>query len=92
MRTATSTPSSSRRVRRSVRVRRTGGDHDVFVSGDDAAAKGRVVEILRGWFGWQRVTDLGDITTARGTESYLPLWIRLWGALGTPDFNVKIVR
>lgn len=69
-----------------------GGDHDVFVSGDDAAAKGRVVEILRGWFGWSRVTDLGDITTARGTESYLPLWLRLWGALGTPDFNVKIVR
>lgn len=69
-----------------------GGDHDVFMSGDDAAAKGRVSEILRGWFGWTRVIDLGDITTARGTESYLPLWIRLWGALGTADFNVKIVR
>ncbi len=69
-----------------------GGDHDVFVSGDDAAAKGRVVEILRGWFGWKNVVDLGDLSTARGTEQYLPLWVRLWGALGTPDFNVKIVR
>ncbi len=69
-----------------------GGDHDVFVSGDDAAAKGRVVEILRGWFGWRNVVDLGDLSTARGTEQYLPLWVRLWGALGTPDFNVKIVR
>jgi hypothetical protein len=73
-------------------ARVAGGDHDTFVSGNDAEAKARVVEILKGWFGWRRVIDLGDITTARGTESYLPLWIRLWGALGTADFNVKIVR
>lgn len=69
-----------------------GGDHDVFVSGNDKEAKARVTEILRGWFGWKSVVDLGDISTARGTESYLPLWLRLWGALGTADFNVKIVR
>jgi len=69
-----------------------GGDHDVFVSGNDPQAKGRATEILRGWFGWKRVVDLGDITTARGTESYLPLWVRLWGALKTADFNLKIVR
>lgn len=68
------------------------GDHDVFVSGNDAAAKGRVTEILRGWFGWRRVVDLGDITTARGTEGHLLLWIRLWGALQTADFNIKIVK
>jgi predicted dinucleotide-binding enzyme len=71
---------------------RVAGDHDVFVSGDDREAKGRVIEILRGWFGWKHVIDLGDITTARGTESFLPLWIRLWGALGTADFNVHVVR
>jgi len=71
---------------------RVKGDHDVFVSGNDAGAKGRVTEILRGWFGWKNVIDLGDITTARGTEMYLPLWVRLWGALGTADFNLKIVR
>jgi len=69
-----------------------GGDHDVFVSGNDKDAKGKVAEILRGWFGWKNVIDLGDITTARGTESYLMLWIRLWGALGTADFNVQIKR
>ena len=39
-----------------------------------------------------RVIDLGDITTARGTEMYLPLWVRLWGALHTADFNIKIVQ
>ena len=38
------------------------------------------------------VIDLGDITTARGTEMLLPIWLRLMGALGTPDFNFKIVR
>ncbi len=72
--------------------RLAGGDHVVFMSGNDAGAKARVGEVLRGWFGWKHVVDLGDITTARGPESYLPLWLRLWGALGTADFNIKIVR
>lgn len=71
---------------------RLGADTDVFVSGNDEEAKARVSEILRGWFGWKSVIDLGDITTARGTEAYLPLWIRLWGALGTANFNVRVVR
>ncbi|HXU84051.1 MAG TPA: NAD(P)-binding domain-containing protein [Polyangia bacterium] len=68
------------------------GEHDVFVCGNDAGAKARVSEILRGWFGWKHVVDLGDISAARGTESYLLLWLRAWGALGTGDFNIHIVR
>jgi predicted dinucleotide-binding enzyme len=71
---------------------RVPGEHATFVSGNDAEAKQKVTEILRGWFGWKQVIDLGDITTARGTEAYLMLWLRLWGALGTPDFNVHIVK
>lgn len=67
------------------------GDHDVFVSGNDAAAKARVTEILRS-FGWKRVTDLGDITTARGVEMVVPVWVQLMGAMKTPMFNFKIVR
>lgn len=67
------------------------GVHDTFVSGNDADAKRQVTQILTEWFGWKRVVDLGDITTARGTECYLMLWLRLWGSLGTPDFNVHIV-
>jgi predicted dinucleotide-binding enzyme len=50
-----------------------GGEHTVFVSGDDAAAKEQVTGFLREWFGWRHVVDLGDITTARGVEMYLPL-------------------
>jgi len=69
-----------------------GGDHVMFLSGNDAAAKATVGEFLKTQFGWKELVDLGDITTARGTECYLPLWIRLWGALKTPYFNVKIVK
>jgi hypothetical protein len=69
-----------------------GGDHVMFISGNDAAAKATVGEFLKTQFGWKELVDLGDITTARGTECYLPLWIRLWGALKTPYFNVKIVK
>jgi predicted dinucleotide-binding enzyme len=68
------------------------GDHDVFMSGNDNGAKAQTAEILRGWFGWKHVVDLGDITTARGTECYLMLWLRLWGTLKTGDFNVHVVR
>ena len=71
---------------------RVPGDHDIFVSGNDAAAKAKVTEILRDWFGWKSVIDLGDITTARGPESYMILWLRLWGATGTGDLNIKVVR
>ena len=63
----------------------------VFVSGNDAEAKALVTGLLKD-FGHQDVIDLGDITTARGTEMLLPVWLRLWGALGTPAFNFKIVR
>ncbi len=36
--------------------------------------------------------DLGDITTARGTEMYFGLWIRQFIASGNPMFNVSIVQ
>lgn len=69
-----------------------GGDHSMFVCGNDADAKAKVKGWLGEWFGWRDVIDLGDITTARGTEMLLPIWLRLWGALGTPMFNFKIAR
>ncbi len=68
-----------------------GGDHTVFVSGDDPDAKAAVTELLKA-FGHRDVIDLGDITTARGAEMMLPIWLRLWGALGTGEFNFKIAR
>lgn len=63
----------------------------VFVSGNDAEAKGVVTDLLMS-FGHTDVIDLGDITTARGTEMAFALWVRLMGSFGTPMFNFRIVR
>jgi 8-hydroxy-5-deazaflavin:NADPH oxidoreductase len=68
-----------------------GGDHSVFVSGNDPEAKQTVVSLLAD-FGHTDVIDLGDLSTARGAEMYLPLWLRVMGAVGTPFFNIKVVR
>ena len=72
-------------------ARVAGGDHSVFVSGNDADAKSVVAELLTG-LGHRDIIDLGDITTARGAEMILPIWLRIWGALGTGEFNFKIAR
>ncbi len=68
------------------------GSHNVFVAGDDAEAKAHVGAMLVS-FGWPPadILDLGDISASRGLEMYLPLWLRLWGATGTRDVNVKVV-
>lgn len=63
----------------------------VFVSGNDADAKAAVTAMLHE-LGHADVIDLGDITTARGTEWMMPFWLRLMQALGTPAFNYRIVR
>jgi 8-hydroxy-5-deazaflavin:NADPH oxidoreductase len=68
-----------------------GGDHHLFVCGNDTGAKETVTGWLKSWFGWKNVVDLGDITNARGVEMLLPVWVRLMGTLKTPMFNFKIV-
>lgn len=69
-----------------------GGEHTLFVCGNDAEAKQRVSGLLTEWFGWSDVLDLGDISMSRGTEGYLPLWVRLFGTLQSPMFSIKVVR
>ncbi len=69
-----------------------GGNHSMLVCGNDAGAKTEVTRMLKEWFGWKDVVDLGDITNARGTEMWVALWVRLYGALQTPMFGMKIVR
>jgi predicted dinucleotide-binding enzyme len=72
---------------------RVPGAHDVFVCGNEDDAKAQVAELLQS-FGWpaERIVDLGDITAARGQEMYLPLWLRLMGAVGQPNFNIRAVH
>lgn len=70
-----------------------GGDHTAFVSGNDETAKSAVVSYLKAWFGWRedRIFDLGDLSTARGTEMLLPLWLRAFFKLGNVPFQFKLV-
>ncbi|SMB78292.1 hypothetical protein SAMN00790413_06590 [Deinococcus hopiensis KR-140] len=68
-----------------------GGDHTIFLSGNDQDAKDQVRAFLQG-FGWRDMIDLGDLSTARGTEMFLALWVRLYGSLGKAQFNIKIVQ
>lgn len=66
--------------------------HTIFVAGDDDEAKAQVGDLLVA-FGWPRedVMDLGALTSARGMEMYLPLWLSLFGASGTSRLNVRVV-
>jgi predicted dinucleotide-binding enzyme len=64
----------------------------VFVSGNSADAKARVIKILHDWFGWRSIVDLGDITTSRGVEMYVVLWRNLRHATSSHRFNIKVVR
>ncbi|MGZ4317535.1 MAG: NADPH-dependent F420 reductase [Gaiellaceae bacterium] len=72
---------------------RVPGEHDVFIAGNDEGAKALVRELLES-FGWPAdwIVDLGDIAAARGTEMFLPLWLRLFGTLQTGDFNLRVAR
>ena len=67
------------------------GDTTIFAAGDDAEARGVVVGLLRD-LGWIDVVELDGLHHARGLEMWLPLWVRLMAALGTADFNIKLVR
>ena len=70
---------------------RVPGPHTVFVSGNEKSAKGRVMDFLR-TLGWHSIIDLGDISSARAAEQILPLWVRLYGVLGTADFNIAVMK
>jgi predicted dinucleotide-binding enzyme len=69
---------------------RVPGEHNLFLAGDDAAAKTVVLREL----GWpvEAILDLGGIRSARGTEGYMQLYFLLVGTLGTFDFNIAVVR
>lgn len=72
---------------------RVPGHHNLFIAGDDRAAKETVKELLV-TFGWPHdaIIDVGGIKAARRTEMYMPLYFALSGVLGTYDFNIAVVR
>lgn len=68
-----------------------GQESTIFLAGNDADARRTAADLARE-LGWVDVLDLGDLTAARGLEMYVPLWLRLYGAVGHPLFNIKVVR
>jgi predicted dinucleotide-binding enzyme len=69
------------------------GLHHLPICGDDEDAKREAVALI-GTFGWppDAFLDLGDLTAARATEMYVVLWVRLYGATGTADVSIRVVR
>jgi 8-hydroxy-5-deazaflavin:NADPH oxidoreductase len=69
------------------------GPTNLFVAGDDTRAKVVVTALLVS-FGWaaEQVVDLGGLSAARGLEAYLLLWVPVMQAIGTPTFNLSLVR
>ena len=68
-----------------------GQESTIFVAGNDESARRSATDLARE-LGWTDVLDLGDLTAARGLEMYIPLWLRIYGAVGQPLFNIKVVR
>ncbi len=66
---------------------------NIFVSGNDADAKGQAVGLLRD-LGWPEdsIVDLGAISTAKGPEHYFIMWAFLTQSLGTTGLNIRVVR
>lgn len=70
---------------------RCGGEATMFIAGNNEGAKSSVIALLEK-FGWNDIIDLGDITSARGMEMLLPIWLKTWKATGDGHFAFKIVR
>ena len=75
-----------------VAPRQLAGPHSTFLAGNDDDAKA-VVRGLLLEIGWadDEILDLGDLSAARALELYLPLWLRLMGAVGGATFNIRVV-
>jgi predicted dinucleotide-binding enzyme len=69
------------------------GEHDVFVAGDDAAAKAAVIGLLQ-QFGWPEaaIWDVGPLVGARGLEAALLFWVTVRLAVGHNRFNFHITQ
>jgi hypothetical protein len=67
-----------------------GGPPDMFICGDDLAAKRQVSDICRA-FGWP-VTDIGGLEGARLLEPLAMLYVRIAIQAGRWDAAWKLLR
>lgn len=70
------------------------GEHTLFLCGNNGDAKNKVMHFLVDTFGWKpnSFIDLGGLEKARLTEAYVPFWVTIMQALGTPIFNINVVK
>lgn len=66
-------------------------EHDLFLSGNDSAAKAQVADLARS-LGWQTILDLGDIKGARAQETIVLVWLQLMQATGGSLHNLHVAR
>ena len=67
------------------------GDHDLFIAGNDAAAKATVTDLARS-LGWGHVQDMGDIKGARAMETIVLVWLQIMGVTGNGLHNLHVAR
>jgi 8-hydroxy-5-deazaflavin:NADPH oxidoreductase len=67
------------------------GEHVVFTSSDFDEASRSSSQLLQS-FGWpaERIVQLPKLESARATEAYLNLWLKLMAVAGTMQFNISI--
>ena len=68
-----------------------GGTPERLICGNDAAAKKKVVGILKE-FGWPGALDVGRIDSARCPEALVPLWLLVGTKMGRWDHAFKVVH
>ncbi len=68
-----------------------GGPPDMYICGNDAAAKETVGRILA-QFGWPSVIDVGGIEGARELEALCILWVKSGLALDNWDIAFRLLR
>ncbi len=68
-----------------------GGPPDMFLCGNDPAAK-RVVTGLLHDFGWSSVIDIGGIDGSRELEALCVLWVKAGLAIGNFQIAFKLLR
>jgi len=68
-----------------------GGPPDMYICGNDSAAKKQVEKILHD-FGWPSVLDIGGIEGSRELESLCILWVKSALALNNFSIAFKLLR
>ena len=70
------------------------GDHHLYLCGNNEEAKNKVKHFLVDNFNWRAdyLVDLGGIEKARVTEAFVPFWVSVMQAVGSPMFNFQIVK